>query len=150
MKTNCFFVLFFVVLLFFTRLLKERLKLAREALLYPTWRWVRGTLSRFLPLGAARRVRLWRPFSKQVSTLQLKITLCCLSLYSTFNRTLPLLLLLVGLLYPFPMDCLQTMKNGNRNNGVYTVYINNDRSKPIQVYCDMTTDGGGWLVYVFD
>ncbi|XP_035525882.1 tenascin-N [Morone saxatilis] len=52
----------------------------------------------------------------------------------------------VGLLYPFPMDCLQVMKNGNKNSGVYTIYINNDRSKPIEVYCDMDTDGGGWLV----
>ncbi|TKS79861.1 Tenascin-N [Collichthys lucidus] len=52
----------------------------------------------------------------------------------------------VGLLYPFPMDCFQMMKNGVKTSGIYTVYINNDRSKPIEVYCDMETDGGGWLV----
>ncbi|KAM4728214.1 tenascin-N isoform 5-T5 [Anableps anableps] len=52
----------------------------------------------------------------------------------------------VGVLYPFPMDCVQIMKNGNKNNGIYTVYINNDQSKPTEIYCDMTTDGGGWLV----
>uniref|UniRef100_A0A667WG92 Tenascin N n=1 Tax=Myripristis murdjan TaxID=586833 RepID=A0A667WG92_9TELE len=52
----------------------------------------------------------------------------------------------VGLLYPFPMDCVQIMKNGNMKSGIYTIYVNNDRSKPIEVYCDMDTDGGGWLV----
>ncbi|XP_069574432.1 tenascin-N [Brachyistius frenatus] len=52
----------------------------------------------------------------------------------------------VGVLYPFPMDCVQIMKNGNKKSGIYTSYINNDHSKPIEVYCDMDTDGGGWLV----
>uniref|UniRef100_A0A3Q1I7J0 Tenascin N n=1 Tax=Anabas testudineus TaxID=64144 RepID=A0A3Q1I7J0_ANATE len=51
-----------------------------------------------------------------------------------------------GLQYPFPMDCIQIMKNGNKKSGIYTIYINNNRSKPLEVYCDMDTDGGGWLM----
>ncbi|KAI9544754.1 hypothetical protein NQZ68_001632 [Dissostichus eleginoides] len=52
----------------------------------------------------------------------------------------------VGLLNPFPVDCTQVMKNGNKKSGIYTLYLNNDRSKPFEGFCDMETDGGGWLV----
>ncbi|KAJ3594635.1 hypothetical protein NHX12_003942 [Muraenolepis orangiensis] len=52
----------------------------------------------------------------------------------------------VGHVYPFPMDCVQLMKNGNTQSGVYTVYLNGNQSKAIEVFCDMDTDGGGWLM----
>nr|XP_029479580.1 tenascin-N [Oncorhynchus nerka] len=53
----------------------------------------------------------------------------------------------VGLLHPFPMDCTQIKTNGNMASGIYTIYINSDRTKPMDVYCDMDTDGGGWVVF---
>lgn len=52
----------------------------------------------------------------------------------------------VGQLYRRPKDCAQVFLNGETASGLYTVYIGGEESQPVQVYCDMTTDGGGWMV----
>ncbi|KAM6948251.1 tenascin-R [Aplochiton taeniatus] len=50
-------------------------------------------------------------------------------------------------LFAMPQNCAQHLLNGETLSGVYTIYINRDPSLGVQVYCDMATDEGGWIVF---
>uniref|UniRef100_A0A8C0VUY0 Tenascin C n=1 Tax=Cyanistes caeruleus TaxID=156563 RepID=A0A8C0VUY0_CYACU len=56
--------------------------------------------------------------------------------------------LTAGLLYPYPKDCSQALLNGEATSGLYTIYLNGDKAQPLQVFCDMGEDGGGWIVFL--
>lgn len=45
-----------------------------------------------------------------------------------------------------PVDCIDVQDAGNTKSGVYTVTLPGEAQT--QVYCDMDTDGGGWLVII--
>uniref|UniRef100_A0A8B9EL87 Tenascin n=1 Tax=Anser cygnoides TaxID=8845 RepID=A0A8B9EL87_ANSCY len=64
------------------------------------------------------------------------------------SRTIQTIFTTTGLLYPYPKDCSQALLNGEVTSGLYTIYLNGDRTQPLQVFCDMAEDGGGWIVFL--
>ncbi|XP_043940828.1 microfibril-associated glycoprotein 4-like [Protopterus annectens] len=46
----------------------------------------------------------------------------------------------------FPLSCDEIYNQGHRKNGVYQIYPAGPYT-PVNVYCDMETDGGRWTVF---
>ncbi|XP_029999436.1 tenascin isoform X2 [Sphaeramia orbicularis] len=64
------------------------------------------------------------------------------------SRVISTVFTTTGVLYRHPRDCSQALLNGDSTSGLYTIYLGGDENQPVQVYCDMSTDGGGWIVFL--
>ncbi|KAM8760590.1 tenascin isoform 2-T4 [Acanthopagrus schlegelii] len=64
------------------------------------------------------------------------------------SRVITTIFTTTGVLYRHPRDCSQALLNGDTSSGLYTIYLGGDESQPVQVYCDMNTDGGGWIIFL--
>ncbi|XP_075692588.1 tenascin-X [Rhinoderma darwinii] len=49
--------------------------------------------------------------------------------------------------FPYPRDCWEQRMDGEVRNGTFTIYLGGDKEKMLTVFCDMETDGGGWIVF---
>ncbi|XP_060056024.1 tenascin isoform X4 [Erinaceus europaeus] len=64
------------------------------------------------------------------------------------SKLIQIIFTTIGLLYPFPRDCSQAMLNGDTTSGLYTIYLGGDKAQALEVFCDMASDGGGWIVFL--
>ncbi|XP_063275558.1 LOW QUALITY PROTEIN: tenascin-X-like [Prinia subflava] len=49
--------------------------------------------------------------------------------------------------HPQPRDCAEEQLNGPGPSRETLIFLRGDPARPLRVFCDMETDGGGWLVF---
>ncbi|XP_034047786.1 tenascin-like isoform X2 [Thalassophryne amazonica] len=64
------------------------------------------------------------------------------------SHHIKIIFMTTGQLVRYPRDCAEVFLNGDTTSGLYSIYVGGEGSQAVQVYCDMSTDGGGWLVFL--
>lgn len=90
-------------------------------------------------------VQLWMEYQEALKDLLPRKGLLCRTAVRTLSGN-RLFSCAGGRVFPHPQDCAQHLMNGDTLSGVYTIFLHGELSQKLQVYCDMTTDGGGWIV----
>ncbi|XP_062456845.1 tenascin-X-like isoform X11 [Rhea pennata] len=49
--------------------------------------------------------------------------------------------------FPYPRDCAEEQLNGPGPSRQTLIFLDGDPGRPLRVFCDMETNGGGWLVF---
>nr|BAF63010.1 tenascin X B [Gallus gallus] len=49
--------------------------------------------------------------------------------------------------HPHPRDCAEEQLNGPGPSREVLIFLGGDRQRPLHVFCDMESNGGGWLVF---
>ncbi|XP_053330068.1 tenascin-X-like [Spea bombifrons] len=49
--------------------------------------------------------------------------------------------------FPLPRDCWEQRMNGELHSGVFTIHLGGVKEETLSVFCDMESDGGGWIVF---
>ena len=92
--------------------------------------------------------------SKKINTRCYSLVALHLISYKPFLSTTPELRELVKCATacttptPSATDCADLLAEGHSASGVYNIRLT-PTNKTIKVYCDMRTDGGGWLVSIY-
>uniref|UniRef100_A0A8C9TT80 Tenascin C n=1 Tax=Scleropages formosus TaxID=113540 RepID=A0A8C9TT80_SCLFO len=110
---------------------------------------IEGYILKYETPDGTLRVRVERNLTPGLNVApSLKKSASPQSLFASLSPNLLIPSVMSDMLYNHPKDCSQTLLNGDTSTGQYIIYLGGQENQPSQVFCDMTTDSGGWIVFL--